>query len=328
MANNKWKIIISFCFIIAAVVMAGYYFTMREKSQRINLTIGLVEGSIYAAPLLVAESEGFLQDVGINLEIKMFDSGRPALTAMFEQENPDIVSPATTPIVFSSFGRKDYAIFAGLVKLNNETQLLVRSGRGIKVPADLSGKKIGATKGTIGHYFLDLFLRQNGLKISDVEIFDLRAAELIGALADGRVDAISTWEPHIFNAKQKMDAEVRVLSGKGILKEGAYFVARKDFIENNREILVKFLKAIKRANNFLAERPLASMDIVSEKLGVDKITVISLWENYEFDLFLDQSILTFLENEAKWAIENRLVDAAEIPDYSEYLYTGIMETIK
>jgi NitT/TauT family transport system substrate-binding protein len=42
---------------------------------------------------------------------------------------------------------------------------------------------------------------------------------------------------------------------------------------------------------------------------------------------LDQSILWCLEDEARWAIKNKLVEAAEVPNYLDYVYFKALEEI-
>ena len=315
-------------FVVFAILLALYLLGGCLPGRTAKLTIGPSVSNPYVAPVWIAEHKGFFQAAGLAVEIKeFFGSGVLALTAM-EAGGPDIVMPANLTVVFRSVTSDKFAVFAGFGWNDDFCKVLVRQDKGIKSPADLRGKKIGVVRGTTAHNFLRLFLQANHLKISDVEIVYLQATDYPQALAEGRVAAISAWEPYLESAKRIIGATARAFPSKGVLNENFYFVARKDFIQDKQAVLVKFLKAIERGNRFLREHPLESIDIVSRRSEIEKLTLISQWRDYEFGLYLDQAILASLQEQADWAIANGLVDAAQAPDYRGYVYPGILSKVK
>jgi NitT/TauT family transport system substrate-binding protein len=141
------------------------------------------------------------------------------------------------------------------------------------------------------------------------------------------VDAISTWEPHIYNAQKELTEKAVLLAAKDIFREDFYFVAFKDFIKENPKAIMSFLKAIQRAEEFIRKNRDESIDIVVKRLSLDKGFVSSVWGDFSYRLMLDQSILWCLEDEARWAIKNKLVEAAEVPNYLNYVYFKALEEI-
>ena len=290
-----------------------------------KLIIG-VEYSLLSAIFLVAENNGYFQDEGLELTIKKFDSGRNALASMLSDENLDMVTVAQTPIVFNSFDRSDYSIIATMVKSTNDVKLLARNDVGISSPADLAGKKIGVTIGSTGHFFLELFLAEHGLTSVDSEFIDINASELSDALKEGRVDAISTWEPNIYNAMQGLPYKT-ILFTSDILREDFYFVVNEDFGKNESAIK-KFLSATIRGEEFIKNNPDKSKKIISEILGVSKEFVDSVWNDFEFGITLDQSVLVTLEHEARWAIQSGYSGGVEdTPNYLEYINFETLEAL-
>ncbi|MEE8481005.1 MAG: hypothetical protein V3T59_07170, partial [Desulfobacterales bacterium] len=69
-------------------------------------------------------------------------------------------------------------------------------------------------------------------------------------------------------------------------------------------------------------------NIVSQRLKLDKELVVSIWDDFKFQLMLDQAIIITLEDEARWAIDNNLTDATEVPNYMNYIYFDALEEIK
>ena len=296
------------------------------KEIKKEIVIGC-ENSILPSAVWVAKSKGYFREEGLNVRIKEFDSGRDALVSMLRNRDTDICTASQTPIVFHSFNRDDFSIIGTMVYSYNDIKVLVRQDKWIKNPTDLKGRKIGITKGSAGQFYLNLFLNYNGLSCSDVDGIDINAPELPHALADGRVDAISTWEPHIMAAMKILGKKALILPGGNIFREDFYFVVNKSFIKDNPEALTVFLKAIERGEKFLQKNREDSISIVSERLKIDKITIASVWDDFDFKLILDQSIFISLEAQARWAIHDRLTEKREVPNYLDFIYMDALEDV-
>jgi NitT/TauT family transport system substrate-binding protein len=292
-----------------------------------KITFG-VDVSVISAPVWVAESRRYFQSEGLDVEIKEYPSGRTALVDMLDRGNLNMVTVAQTPVMYNSFSRNNYAIIAAMACSYEDVLLLARGERGIRTSADLKGKKIGTPAGSSGHFFLGLFLITGGLRISDVTVIDIDAPDLPGALADGRVDAIAIWQPHIHNAQKLMLGKTILLPSRNIYREDFYLVPTKDFIKKNPAALKRFLKAIDRAETFIRDNRDEAVNIVSRRLKIERETVDSFWNSYEFRLFLDQTVLTDLEAEARWAIKNKYTPAVKVPDYLDFIYPDALLAIK
>lgn len=292
-----------------------------------KMTFG-VATSLLPSMVWVAENKGYFQEEGLDVTIREFDSGKTALATMLEEGGLDMVTTAQTPVMLNSFKRNDYAIIAGVFYSNDNVRILARKDLGIQTPADLAGKKIGITMGSTGHYFLDVFLSFSGLEFSEVETVDFKATELPQALADGKVEAISSWEPNIHNAQKLLGDKALFLSKPGIFREDFYLVPNKDFIKNHPDVLKRSLKAMVKAEKFMQENPGETKDIVSQRLKLDREFVSSVWDIFTFKLFLDQTILITLEDEAGWAIDNKFTNATKVPNYLDFIYFDALEAVK
>jgi NitT/TauT family transport system substrate-binding protein len=281
-----------------------------------------------ASPLWVAEQNGYFGDEGVDVEIREFDSGRTALFTLAEKGGLDMATAAQTPVVAKSFGRSDYAIVACMMSSDNDVKLLARRDRGVASAQDLKGKTIGITSGSSGHFFLSLFLNSHQLQMSDVTLRDLEPARLGDALIAGDVDAVATWEPHIHKARQALGDQAALLPSGNVYREDFYFIARKTFIRQEQEALRRFLKAIEKGQHFIHQHQAAAMDIVQRRLKIERKTLEATWNELQFGLTLDQSVLDALDDEARWALQNRLADAKQIPNYLDYLHTDALLSVK
>lgn len=313
--------------IITVLITLLILFTMDVCAEKTGkITLGC-EASLLTSSVWVAENKGYFQDEGIEVNIKAFDSGRTALNAMLEEGNLDMVTVAQTPVALNSFTRNDYAIIAAMVSSGNDVKVIARKDKGINAARDLKGKKIGMTQGSTGHYFLYVFLLHNRIGFSEVEIVNLKTLELASALNDGIVDAISTWEPHVSNAKKLLGANATILKSKDIYREDFYFVPNRNFLKNNPQALEKFLRAIQRAGDFMQKNREEAIGIVSRRLKIDRGLAAAVWPDFDFGLFLDQTILITLEDESRWAVKNNLTDKTALPNYLDFIDTNILKKV-
>lgn len=318
------KTIKIFIFLCAIAILLTTHLLAKEVKK--DIVLGC-EISFLASAVIVAENKEYFKEEGLKVQIQEFDSGRNALADMLENKDIDICTVAQTPIVLHSFDRDDFVIIGAMVYSYNDVKVLVRQDKGINKPVDLRGRKVGVTKGSTGHYYLNLFLNYNGISCSEVEEIDINASELPQALADGRVDAISTWEPHIMNAMKILGEKAILLPCKDIFREDFYFVVHKSFIKDNPETLKMFLKAIEKGEKFIQGNKEEAITVVSERLKLDKETAASVWDDFDFHLILDQSIFISLEAEARWAILEGMTEEKEVPNYLDFVYMDALEDI-
>jgi NitT/TauT family transport system substrate-binding protein len=282
----------------------------------------------HVAPVWIAENKGYFRGEGLKVEIREFASGQAALKGLLNDKDIDLATAAQTPAIYNSFHRNDYAIIGGMVFSDRDIKILARQDRGIKDPENLKGKIVGITTGTTSHFFLSLFLTYHQMQMSDLKIIDLEPPGLSTALGEGRVDAIVSWEPHIYKARKNLGEKAFFLPTQGLFRDDVYLITRKDYLKDHAEALKRFFRAIEKAEAFILNSRNESMEIVGQKLKINKEGIKPIWDDLHFKLFLDQSILISLEDQARWAIRNRLTDAEKVPNYLTYIYPDILEAIK
>ena len=82
------------------------------------------------------------------------------------------------------------------------------------------------------------------------------------------------------------------------------------------------------AEDFAKKDEAKAQAIVERALGLDHERVLNTWSKTRFAVRLDQSLLTLLEDEGRWAMRNKLVDAKNIPNYFNFLHLGGLAEMK
>ena len=291
-----------------------------------KVTIG-VASLVLSAPIMVAQEKGFFSDEGLDVTYKSYPFGKKALEAVFAGE-ADIATVAETPVVFNSFVRDDFVVFALFVYSYNDSKAIGRKDRGVSKPEELKGKKIGITARTSSHFFAHIYLTEHGIEPSAVRMVDFSASDLPGALKDGKVDAIVTFEPYAYMAMKALPDKIVRLPQSDLFRETFTLAAMKNFANEHPESLKKVLKAVDRAIKFIKQNKHESIVIMTKSLRLDENLLASIWNDFVFELSLDHSLLTILEDEARWAIANKFTDKTKVPNYLGYFYLDAMKAVK
>ena len=328
------KIIIAVGIVVVVALGIGIWLVQRQLSPSPKYTgpiekavLGVEVGMLPAA-VWVAENKGYFIEEGLDLTIKGFDSGRLSLLAMLNDRSVDISTVAPTPIMFNSFSRQDFLIFATFVYSDDDIKVIARKDKGINTVEDLKGKKIGTPAGTTGQFFLGAFLTYNGLPASEVEVVDISPSQLPTALESNEVDAIVIWEPHGYNAQQLLQDKVTRLPSSEVYRTTFNFVVMRDFALDHPEVLKRFLLAIDRATTFIKNNKEESQELIAKRLKIDREVIAALWDDFVFEISLDQALILTLEDEARWAIKNNLTNESTAPNYLNYIYFDALEAVK
>lgn len=324
-------------FVIIIAVLGGLYlgfgrqFLQKPQPQKYSGPVEKITFSsssdIKNGPIYIAQSKGYFQEEGLEVNIVEIPSAKKAFSNMLNKE-VDIAAVAEVPIVFSSFDREDFYIVATISHALDD-KIVARRDKNIQVVTDLKGKKVGISgKGTSTHFFLTTLLTYNNMFDSDVEITVIEPEKLISSLEEGRLDAAVFWEPFAAKAKQALQDKAVIFPNQGIYRKMYNLTVTKDFAKNHPETLKRFLKAIDKATGFISSNEQESQAIIAKQLNLNTKEISLLWDETSYALSLGQSLLLTLEDEARWAIKNKLTDKTNVPNYLNYIYFDALTKVK
>jgi NitT/TauT family transport system substrate-binding protein len=310
--------------VIIAVIGISVGGCQEKPVEKITVAIGT--GPVTSL-IHIAFVKGYFENEGLDLVIQQHQSGKSAFNAVVEGE-VDLATAAETPIMLTVMRGEKIYILATISSTEKNKMIVARKDKGISIPNDLKGKKIGVPVGTNAEFFMDSFLIMHGISRDEVEVINVESNAIVDTLTSGEVDAVSTWNPNISILQKELGDNGVTFSGEGIYRETFNIAAKQDFANENPETINKVLRALIKAEEFIEENPDEASEIVAGRIGMDKAALNELWGLYNFKVTLDQSLLVTLEAEARWAIENKLTEATEIPNYLDYIYMDALEEVK
>jgi NitT/TauT family transport system substrate-binding protein len=215
------------------------------------------------APIWLADDRGYFRQEGIEIEHVTFGSASemiPALATGQLDVAPMPANPAMWNAVARGVGAKIVVDLGTYRPGESEQALMVRravydSGRGQQL-ADLRSLSLAITppgKATTTACALSVGLQQAGLTLDDLNIQPITFPDMVGAMANGSVDAAMMVEPFVTRALQQGTA-VRVM-GLGDIYPN-FTIATLGFADplyNNRPVAKGFVRAYLAAvREFLA----------------------------------------------------------------------------
>lgn len=281
------------------------------------------------ALVIIALENGYMSAEGLDIVVKTYPSGKRALLDGLFTGDVDLVSASDAPIVFNSFERQDFKVIASIFSADNFNRVIARRDRGIAKPADLRGKRVATQKASAVHFFLHLFLLENGLSENDVQLSFMKAGKLPGALASGEIDAFSMREPYISQAAELLGQDkVVIFAEPGLYDQSDQVVVMDKTFKEKPGAIRLFLKALVRAENFLINNTLKSAEILAKVIKGDRAKIETGLSESRYKLELTQSLFLRLEDEARWVVEEKLTPHATVPNFLHFIETAPLKAVR
>ena len=279
-----------------------------------------------AGLVYIAQDQGFLQNESLSVSVNDYPTGVATTDALLSGE-VDIAWTAEFPMISRAFAGEEISIFAVSSRFSDQYLFGLKKA-GITAISDFEGKTIGLPLKTIAEFYLGRFFELNGISIEDVSLVNVLPPESIETLTGGSVDGVVTWEPYCSTIKEQMADEIVAWSVQSSQPGFGVMVARDDWLGENRETVERFLRALVRAEEYQTRNTEAAKDIVQARVGYDDAFMDIFWSESPFSLSLDQSLITAMEDEARWMIKNNLTAETKVPNFLDYIDEDALEAVK
>jgi NitT/TauT family transport system substrate-binding protein len=207
--------------------------------------------------------------------------------------------------------------------------LVARGDHGIVHVSDLKGKRIGTAKGTAAEFHLGRFLMLHGMNQRDITLVDVKTPEgWVDDVAKGDIDAIATAQPYADSARYQLGDTAVVWSVQSSQPVAGLIVSTDEWLSTHPDQAAGFLRSLAEAEEYVQTYPTEAQAIVQKWLNLDAGYMATVWQQNQFSLTLDQSLVLAMEDEARWMIRNNLTNATVVPDFRNHLYTDGLDVVK
>ena len=252
----KRKIItaIGIIFIIAICFMTMYDFNKKEESLT-TVKVAEVAHSIFYAPQYAAISEGYFEEYGIDIDLTLASGADKVIAAVLSNDVDIGFSGSEATIYVYNGGEKDYLkTFAQLTQKDGSFLVSREKIENFSLD-DLKGKYvIGGREGGMPEMTFEWALKEHGINPKTDLTIDTSVAfpAMGGAFISGVGDFVTLFEPTALEVEQQGYGYVVASIGElgGIVPYTSYS-ARISYIEENKELIENFTKAVQKGLDFV-----------------------------------------------------------------------------
>ena len=215
-------------------------------------------------PAYVARERGYFADEGLTVKLIVMEDVKTRLPALAAGRIDLTTTTVDTVLNFHTaerpfrylFGTDDSSGGDGIV-----------AHREIRTIADLRGKRIAYSEGSVSQFYLSVLLDGAGLSLEDVRGLNMTAGDAGAAFVAGRVDAAVTWEPWLTRGRQAAHGHLLIdsSSSPGLITDVA--VTTQERLASRADDLRAFYRAWIRAVEWQRDNEAEADAIMARGVG-------------------------------------------------------------
>ena len=233
-------------------------------------------GTLFMAPVYIAEAAGYMAEEGIDLELTEVDSGALGIAALVSG-GVQLVDADPFQLVQLLKQGKSVQFLYNLTKgvtldmvMSKEVIAAKNLSRSMPIAqrfAALKGMKLGITKpGAATDVYMRYYLKRAGLDSErDVQIVTVGGgAALLASMKTKQIDAFHLSPPTPYQAQQAGFGDVIIKASAGDVPELTNFLytgiaVTKEYAEKNADVLKRWTRAVNKANALMQKDEAASI---------------------------------------------------------------------
>jgi ABC-type nitrate/sulfonate/bicarbonate transport system substrate-binding protein len=286
----NYKILVGIAFLIIVSGGAWFFLTQTPGGEEEFIAIRYSQMKFYD-PIFVAAEKGFFEDEGVKIKWVGEMYGGPQMITAVATGSADAGTAAITSLANArASGMKVKGIAD--VQSSFETAPVhiwfTLDDSGINSAQDLVGKRIGVnTFGAAFHHISLEYLKKNKISENEVEFVTIPHPNMEQALRGNQIEVAGMVDP--FTARIESIGGVKRLfttvDAMGETQVVVVFFSDK-FINEHPETVTSFIRAYKKAIDFIYSNPEESKQIFSRALDIEPQYIVShkFQENAKVDL--------------------------------------------
>ncbi len=242
--------------ILASIVLILPFSGCKNDGKLKTIELNEVTHSVFYAPLYLAIENGYFEEEGLKINLTNGGGADKSMTAVLSGNAQIGLMGPETVIYVQNQGKQDSPIVFGQLTQRDGAFLVSRNPEPDFDWSSLRGKEILAgRKGGVPAMTFEYILKELGMNIgTDYSLnFDVQFNLMTSAFLNGTADYCTVFEPTAseYQASGKWHIVASVGEKGGDIPYTS-FIALESYVKNNADTVKSFLKAIKKAHEFIA----------------------------------------------------------------------------
>jgi len=301
---------------VTLVLVAAFAATgaVAQTEPVIQLGLGPVDA---AAALFYADKTGIFQKYGLNVKVVRLPNGAAILSAIAGGSLQLGQGSALALIQGFSHGLPFTAIGGNSMfdPSRADYGLLVPVDSTVQKPADLEGKTFGVVA-MQDQNSLATFAWMDAQHVdrSTLKFVEMPASAMLAAMEQHRIDAATFYEP--FYSSLMATGKVRTLADPyaaiGPRYADALLYGNKVWVDAHRDLVAKFLNAVREASNYVGTHEREVVPITAEYTGADPATLSNVHHGGRTVVLTPETLQPMIDAAAKYKAIEKAFPAADM----------------
>ncbi|MDR1067275.1 MAG: ABC transporter substrate-binding protein [Clostridiales bacterium] len=290
-----------------------------ESYPAVKLRVGHPGSGLWTGIQGLAYKNGFFEEelakVNATIEVIGFAKSGPEINAALTGKSLDAAIYGDVPATQVKSKGTDTTLLGGQLS-DNDSVLAVKPD--IKSVSDLKGKRVAAGFGTYMHRILGLFLATGGISLpktdgsgpNDIEFLNMTNDTAIAAFIKDDIQAFLT--SHVNALKMERDSYKILLTSEGKSEWGYTedVIFRTEYLEENPQVAIAFLKALIRSSDYAKENldELRGLAVAAGSDLEDVNEAKPAIDDWALSLKATPEFLASLKATTKWLVDEGLSD--------------------
>jgi len=272
-------------------------------------------------PMFIGAEKGYFKRHGVDAKMLVVDTGTDMVNAMHDGR-AQIGDMSTTTYLKAVHAGEPFKVI-GLI-MNDATRdnaddplaIVTKKGRGIEKGklSDLKNKKIGLARGQTSDEYFKMVLRRAKMKYSELTIENIWSQfGLAPALAEGKVDAVVSWEPYVTQVLTQVPDSYEVIRGGQHMSYVMVATAHGQTVESKPQLVKAIAAGLAQSSHFTRNNPDEAVEIFAKWVpGTDVAIGKKAIRNIKYDPRLSPNVLRAFENAEDEVLINTLPGAPRL----------------
>jgi ABC-type nitrate/sulfonate/bicarbonate transport system substrate-binding protein len=313
-----------------AVTFAMLAWSMSAHAQEPPVIEAVIGNNFGHLPMFVGVEKGLFKKHGLDLKLKVVNTGTDMVSAMTKRE-VQIGDMSVTTFLKARHAGSPFLVVGMIMNdattafADNPLAIVARKDSGVAKVEDLKGKRVGLAKEQTSDEYLKMVLARRGMKYEDVTIENIMAPPALGpALAEGKVDAIVSWEPFNVMAMSRARESYEVLRGGGHLSYMMIATVHDPMVTENPKLVQAFVNGLAAASYYTRQNRGEAVEIFAKWVpNVNLEVARKAIQHISFDPRISRESLRAFENAQNDLLKLTIKDAKplKITDIVRTSYT-------